>query len=85
MNHQRDLQRGVDVVVGTPGRMIDLMERRALDLSEVQFSILDEADQMLSVGFDEDVEKLYQQMPETRTNYMFSATMPTWVKKFSRK
>jgi superfamily II DNA/RNA helicase len=49
MNHERELRRGVDIVVGTPGRMIDLMKRRALDLSEVQFSILDEADQMLSV------------------------------------
>jgi superfamily II DNA/RNA helicase len=63
MNHERDLKRGVDIVVGTPGRMIDLMQRGALDLSEVQFSILDEADQMLSVGFEEDVEMLYAKMP----------------------
>eukprot|EP00242_Pyramimonas_sp_CCMP2087_P007416 CAMPEP_0198211166 /NCGR_PEP_ID=MMETSP1445-20131203/22662_1 /TAXON_ID=36898 /ORGANISM="Pyramimonas sp., Strain CCMP2087" /LENGTH=668 /DNA_ID=CAMNT_0043885377 /DNA_START=271 /DNA_END=2273 /DNA_ORIENTATION=- len=84
MNHERDLKRGVDIVVGTPGRMIDLMQRGALDLSEVQFSILDEADQMLSVGFEEDVEMLYAKMPTDRTNYLFSATMPTWVSKLAR-
>eukprot|EP00238_Polyblepharides_amylifera_P001597 CAMPEP_0196571834 /NCGR_PEP_ID=MMETSP1081-20130531/1964_1 /TAXON_ID=36882 /ORGANISM="Pyramimonas amylifera, Strain CCMP720" /LENGTH=792 /DNA_ID=CAMNT_0041888939 /DNA_START=242 /DNA_END=2621 /DNA_ORIENTATION=+ len=84
MGHQSELRRGVDIVVGTPGRMIDLMERGALNLSEVQFSILDEADQMLSVGFDKDVEVLYQEMPEQRTNYLFSATMPMWVKKLAR-
>jgi ATP-dependent RNA helicase DDX21 len=84
MNHERELRRGVDIVVGTPGRMIDLMKRGALDLAEVEFSILDEADQMLSVGFEEDVELLYGQMPEGRTNYLFSATMPVWVKKLAR-
>jgi len=83
-NHERELRRGVDIVVGTPGRMIDLMKRGALDLSEVEFSILDEADQMLSVGFEEDVELLYGQMPDGRTNYLFSATMPVWVKKLAR-
>jgi hypothetical protein len=60
------------------------MKRGALDLSEVEFSILDEADQMLSVGFEEDVELLYGQMPDGRTNYLFSATMPVWVKKLAR-
>ena len=50
-----------------------------------QVSILDEADQMLSVGFEEDVEKIYARMPKERTNYLFSATMPFWVKKLASK
>eukprot|EP00854_Cymbomonas_tetramitiformis_P015531 gene15531-18408_t len=82
--HERDLRRGTDVVVGTPGRVIDLMKRGVLDMSEVEFAILDEADQMLNVGFEEDVETIMAEMPKERKNYLFSATMPHWVKKLSR-
>jgi ATP-dependent RNA helicase DDX21 len=54
-------------------------------LDEVRFLVLDEADQMLAVGFEEDVEQILEQMPHQRQSMLFSATMPTWVKKLSRK
>lgn len=82
---QRQLQRGVDVAVGTPGRIIDLIERRSLSLRDVSYLVLDEADQMLAVGFEEDVERILEQMPEERQSMLFSATMPNWVKKLSKK
>lgn len=82
---QRQLQRGVDIAVGTPGRIIDLIDRRSLHLEEIRFLVLDEADQMLAVGFEEDVERILEQMPKERQSMLFSATMPTWVKKLSRK
>ncbi|CAI5981628.1 unnamed protein product [Closterium sp. NIES-65] len=83
----RQLKRGVDVVVGTPGRLIDLIERGTLSLQEIQFMVLDEADQMLAVGFEEDVERIMENLPEGGRIQMslFSATMPSWVKKLSRK
>ena len=70
------LKTGVDVVVGTPGRLIDLMNRKALDLSHVKCLVLDEADEMLDLGFLPDVEKLLAKTPETRQTMLFSATMP---------
>lgn len=79
------LSRGVDVVAGTPGRVIDLMKRGALDLSEVQFVVLDEADQMLNVGFEEAVEVILEKLPQNRQTMMFSATMPNWILKLTRK
>ncbi|CAI6009010.1 unnamed protein product [Closterium sp. NIES-65] len=83
----RQLKRGVDVVVGTPGRLIDLIERGTLSLREIQFMVLDEADQMLAVGFEEDVERIMENLPEGGRIQMslFSATMPSWVKNLSRK
>jgi superfamily II DNA/RNA helicase len=73
------LQEGVDVVVGTPGRLIDLANRRALDLSHVHALVLDEADEMLDLGFLPDVEKLISMTPETRQTMLFSATMPSAI------
>ena len=70
------LTAGVDVVVGTPGRLIDLCNRRALDISHVHALVLDEADEMLDLGFLPDVEKLLSMTPETRQTMLFSATMP---------
>ena len=81
----RALNYGVDVVVGTPGRVIDLLKRGSLNLSMVQFVVLDEADQMLSVGFDEDVEIILQRVPAKRQTLMFSATMPPWIRKLTEK
>ncbi|KAJ4894288.1 DEAD-box ATP-dependent RNA helicase 9 [Raphanus sativus] len=81
----RELNYGVDVAVGTPGRIIDLMKRGALNLSEVQFIVLDEADQMLQVGFAEDVEVILQKLPEKRQSMMFSATMPSWIRSLTKK
>ncbi|CAH9142780.1 unnamed protein product [Cuscuta epithymum] len=79
------LERGVDVVVGTPGRVIDLIKRGALDLTEIQFVVLDEADQMLNVGFAEDVETILEKVPRKRQTMMFSATMPNWILKLTQK
>lgn len=82
---QRQLQRGVDVVVGTPGRIIDLLRRGSLNFHEVQYVVLDEADRMLAVGFAEDVEVIFQHLPPQRQSMLFSATMPDWVRGLSRK
>ncbi|KAL5219500.1 hypothetical protein ABZP36_020184 [Zizania latifolia] len=82
---QNALSRGVDVVVGTPGRIIDLINGGSLQLGEVKYLVLDEADQMLAVGFEEDVETILQQLPAERQSMLFSATMPSWVKKLSRR
>jgi len=81
----KQLNYGVDVVIGTPGRVIDLLKRCALSLAEIRFVVLDEADQMLSVGFDQDVETILQQVPQQRQTLMFSATMPTWIRKLTQK
>jgi superfamily II DNA/RNA helicase len=70
------LSAGVDVVVGTPGRLLDLCNRRSLDISHVHALVLDEADEMLDLGFLPDVERLLKMTPETRQTMLFSATMP---------
>ncbi|KAM7271498.1 hypothetical protein ACFE04_030712 [Oxalis oulophora] len=79
------LNYGVDVVVGTPGRLIDLLKRGALNLSHIKFVVLDEADQMLDVGFAESVEEILSQLPKQRQSMMFSATLPKWIKDLTRK
>lgn len=81
----RALNYGVDVVVGTPGRIIDLLNRGSLNLSEIQFIVLDEADQMLNVGFDEDVEMILEKIPQKHQTMMFSATMPPWIRKLTQR
>ncbi|KAK4273350.1 hypothetical protein QN277_021770 [Acacia crassicarpa] len=85
VTQQNALSRGVDVVVGTPGRIIDLINGNSLKLSEVKYLVLDEADQMLAVGFEEDVEIILQKLPSERQSMLFSATMPSWVNKLARK
>jgi superfamily II DNA/RNA helicase len=78
------LTAGVDVVVGTPGRLIDLSNRRVLDLSHVKVLVLDEADEMLDLGFLPDVEKLIRKTSELRQTMLFSATMPAAVISLAR-
>jgi len=73
------LKEGVDIVVGTPGRLLDLANRRALDLSHVKVLVLDEADEMLDLGFLPDVERLLAKTPELRQTMLFSATMPAQI------
>ncbi len=78
------LATGVDIVVGTPGRLIDLANRKALDLSHVHALVLDEADEMLDLGFLPDVERLLRLTPETRQTMLFSATMPSAIVSLAR-
>jgi ATP-dependent RNA helicase DeaD len=77
------LKRGVDIVVGTPGRLNDLLERGVLHLNEVKTVVLDEADEMLNMGFIEEVEKILDQTPAGRQSALFSATMPTRIRKLA--
>ncbi len=74
------LRRGVDVVVGTPGRVLDLIQREDLDLSGVRTVVLDEADEMLSMGFIEDIETILDQTPSNRQTALFSATIPPAIR-----
>ena len=78
------LDEGVDVVVGTPGRLLDLANRRSLDLSKVKVLVLDEADEMLDLGFLPDVERLIGKTPKIRQTLLFSATMPAAIVALSR-
>ncbi len=75
----RDLQKGVHVLVATPGRLLDLMGQGALSLSEVEVLILDEADQMLDMGFINDLKKIIVKVPKDRQTLLFSATMPKTI------
>lgn len=75
------LKEGAQVVVGTPGRIIDLIEKKALDLSNVNFFVLDEADEMLRMGFAEDVETIAKGIPDDAVQALFSATMPSAIAK----
>ena len=75
------LRRGAQVVVGTPGRVIDHISKGSLDLSELQYLVLDEADEMLRMGFAEDVEQIFQQTPAGRQVALFSATMPSQIRR----
>lgn len=77
------LRRGVHVVVGTPGRVIDHLEKGSLDLSKVKTMVLDEADEMLRMGFIDDVEKILQKTPDSRQTALFSATMPSAIKRIA--
>lgn len=79
------LTRGVEVVVGTPGRLIDLMRQKYLDLSRVRVAVLDEADEMLDLGFLEDVEKILKAVSGTRQTMLFSATMPAQIMALARR
>jgi len=78
-----NLKRGVDIVVGTPGRLNDLLERKVLNLSEVKTVVLDEADEMLNMGFVEEVEKILATTPAERQTALFSATMPVRIRKLA--
>ncbi|HEY4316692.1 MAG TPA: DEAD/DEAH box helicase [Herbaspirillum sp.] len=78
------LRRGVHVVVGTPGRVIDHLDKQSLDLSQLKTLVLDEADEMLRMGFIDDVEHILQQTPEARQTALFSATMPSAIRRIAQ-
>lgn len=76
----KDLKRGAHIIVATPGRIMDLMERKAVNLSKVKYAVLDEADEMLKMGFREDIEHILGFTPKDKRTCLFSATMPREVK-----
>ena len=79
------LRRGVEVVVGTPGRIMDHLDKGTLDLSALRFLVLDEADEMLKMGFAEDVETILADTPDDKQVALFSATMPTAIKRLAQR
>ncbi|SEB69990.1 ATP-dependent RNA helicase CsdA [Paramicrobacterium humi] len=79
------LRRGVHVVVGTPGRIMDHIAKGTLDLSEIKYLVLDEADEMLKMGFAEDVETILAETPEEKQVALFSATMPAQIRRISKQ
>jgi ATP-dependent RNA helicase DeaD len=81
----RQLKRGAQVVVGTPGRVMDHMRKGTLTLDKLRFLVLDEADEMLRMGFIDDVEWILEQTPEDRQTCLFSATMPTAIRKIAQE
>ncbi|KON88493.1 DEAD/DEAH box helicase [Sporosarcina globispora] len=79
------LKKNVQIVVGTPGRLLDHIKRRTIDLSYIDFLVLDEADQMLHIGFLDEVEDIIKETPDSRQTMLFSATIPAEIKKLARK
>jgi ATP-dependent RNA helicase DeaD len=79
------VKKGAQIIIATPGRLIDLMSRKAVDLHKVDFVVLDEADEMLNMGFQEDIDTILQQTPEERQIWLFSATMPEEVRRISMR
>jgi len=79
------LQRGVDLVIGTPGRLVDLLRRQSLKLADVRVVVLDEADEMLDLGFRQDLETLLQAAPATRRTLLLSATLPPEIRTLARR
>ncbi|MDN3550280.1 DEAD/DEAH box helicase [Mucilaginibacter aquaedulcis] len=81
----RQIKRGVQIVVATPGRMLDIINRKAIDFSQVKFVVLDEADEMLNMGFQEDIDNILSTTPDEKKTWLFSATMPAEVRRIAKK
>lgn len=81
----RDLKKGTHVVVATPGRLIDLIERKAINLEKIRYVVLDEADEMLNMGFKEDIEFILKNTPNRESTWLFSATMPPEIRQVSKR
>jgi len=81
----REVKRGAQVIVATPGRMKDMIRRRLVDITKIQYSVLDEADEMLNMGFKEDITDILSGTPEDKNTWLFSATMPKEVATIARK
>ena len=79
------LKKGVQIVIGTPGRIMDHMRRKTLKLDNVKMCILDEADEMLNMGFEEDIETILKEVPEQRQTILFSATMNKKISNIAKK
>ncbi|WP_303315952.1 DEAD/DEAH box helicase [Flavivirga abyssicola] len=81
----REVKRGAQIIVATPGRMKDMISRRMVDISKIQYSVLDEADEMLNMGFKEDITDILSHTPEDKSTWLFSATMPKEVATIAKK
>jgi len=81
----KSLKRGVQIIVATPGRLIDLINRKTVDLSNVKYVVLDEADEMLNMGFTESIDEILSKVPQGRQMLLFSATMPKEIAKITKK
>ncbi len=81
----RQIKRGVQIVVATPGRMLDIINRNAIDFSRVKYVVLDEADEMLNMGFQEDIDNILSTTPDEKKTWLFSATMPAEVRRIAKK
>ncbi len=84
MDQLREIKRGVQIVVATPGRMLDIIGRKAIDFSEIQYVVLDEADEMLNMGFQEDINEILSTTPKEKKTWLFSATMPAEVRRIAK-
>ncbi|MDR1883259.1 MAG: DEAD/DEAH box helicase [Prevotella sp.] len=81
----KSLKRGVQIIVATPGRLIDLINRKTVDLKSIKYVVLDEADEMLNMGFTESIDEILSKVPDERIMLLFSATMPKEIAKITRK
>lgn len=81
----KSLKRGVQIIVATPGRLIDLINRKTVNLEKVRYVVLDEADEMLNMGFTDSIDEILSKVPDNRTMLLFSATMPKEIAKITRK
>ncbi len=81
----RDLKKGTHIVVATPGRLIDLIERKAINLENIHYVVLDEADEMLNMGFKDDIEFILKNTPNRQSTWLFSATMPPEIRQVSKR
>lgn len=81
----REIKRGTHVVVATPGRLIDLIERKAINLEDIHYVVLDEADEMLNMGFKDDIEFILKETPNRQSTWLFSATMPKEIRQVSKR
>lgn len=81
----RELKRGSHIVVATPGRLIDLIERKAVNLDQIHYVVLDEADEMLNMGFKDDIEFILKNTPNRQSTWLFSATMPSEIRQVSKR
>lgn len=84
MQQLREIRIGVQIVVATPGRMLDIIGRKAIDFSNVKYVVLDEADEMLNMGFQEDINEILSTTPDDKKTWLFSATMPPEVRRIAR-
>jgi len=85
VNQIRDVKKGPQIITATPGRLLDMIERRAVDISKIRIIVLDEADEMLNMGFQEDIDSILSNTPAEKNTWLFSATMPSEVRRIAQK